>query len=119
MKKFILGLATLGILGAILIPSLAEAYQGDPSIKGPNFSEERHNAMTKAFEKNDYNSWKVLMNGRGRVSQVINEKNFPKFAEAHKLMLQGKTEEASKIKQELGLGLRNGMGQGAGCNRNR
>ena len=70
--------------------------------------------MTKAFDSNDYNAWKELMGGRGRVSQVINEDNFARFAEAHRLALEGKTEEAAKIRQELGLGLQNGSGKGMG-----
>jgi len=70
--------------------------------------------MTKAFENNDYNAWKEQMGGRGRVSQVINEENFERFAEAHRLALEGKTEEAAKIRQELGLGLQNGSGKGMG-----
>ena len=70
--------------------------------------------MEKVFENNDYNAWKNLMQGKGRVTQVINEGNFAKFAEAHKLAEQGKIAEATKIKQELGLGLRNGSGNGQG-----
>ena len=54
------------------------------------------------------------MQGRGRVSQVVNEGNFARFAEMHKLMLEGKTNEANAIRTELGLGLRNGSGQGQG-----
>ena len=68
--------------------------------------------MTRAFENKDYNAWKEQMQGRGRVSQVINEGNFARFAEMHKLMLEGKTEEAGKIRTELGLGLGDGSGQG-------
>ncbi len=123
-KKFLIGtsmlMATAGLVGSALYVS---AYQGDPNVKGPNYTTERHTAMTKAFENNDYNAWKELMAGRGRATQVINEGNFSRFAEAHKLALEGKTEEAKKIRAELGLGLRNGdgqgrgMGRGANCNR--
>ena len=70
--------------------------------------------MTKAFENKDYNAWKSLMQGRGRVMQIINAQNFARFAEAHKLALEGKTSEANKIKTELGLGVRNGTGMGQG-----
>jgi len=70
--------------------------------------------MTKAFEKNDYNAWKNLMQGKGRVTQVVNKDNFSKFAQAHKLALEGKTAEANKIRTELGLGLQNGSGRGQG-----
>ena len=113
-KSIILGTIALVLGGLVLIPGTVQAYRGDPNVKGPNYSAERHEEMTKAFENKDYNAWKNLMQGKGRVTQVINEKNFAKFAEAHKLALAGKTEEANKIRTELGLGLRNGSGQGQG-----
>lgn len=107
----VLGLA---IAGTIAYSTEAIAYRGDSNQTGPNYSPERHEQMEKAFENNDYNAWKNLMNGRGRVVSVINEKNFNRFAEAHKLMKEGKTDEANKIREELGLGQgnRQGMKQG-------
>lgn len=119
MKKTILtlGLTALVVGGLYILPSNVEAYRGDPAVKGPYYSEERHIAMEKAFETNDYNAWKNLMNGRGRVSQIVNKDNFAKFAQVHKLVEQGKTTEANKIKAELGLGLRNGSGYGMGRNK--
>lgn len=113
-KLIVLGSASLLLGGFILTTGNAFAYRGDPTVKGPNYTEERHQEMTSAFENNDYNSWKNLMSGRGRVAEVINEQNFSRFAEAHKLALEGKTEEANKIRQELGLGLHNGSGRGMG-----
>jgi hypothetical protein len=119
VKKRTLGLGVLAIvLGVIsILPNVTSAYRGDPSIKGPNYSSERHEAMLKAFENRDYSAWANLMQGRGRVTQVVNKDNFAKFAEAHKLAQQGKTVEAQKIRQELGLGLHNGFGQGRWANR--
>lgn len=111
-KVAILSIAGLGLAGFTTLSGSAFAYRGDPSVKGPNYSEERHQAMTKAFESNDYNAWRELMQGKGRVTQVVNEQNFARFAEAHKLALEGNTEEAKKIREELGLGLRNGGGYG-------
>lgn len=116
MKKAIFGISTL-ILTAVAVSTIsgqALAYKGDPNVQGPNCTPERHEAMDKAFENNDYNAWKNLMQGKGRVTQVINEGNFAKFAQAHKLAEEGKTAEAAKIRQELGLGLRNGSGNGQG-----
>ncbi|HBB02183.1 MAG: hypothetical protein US89_C0002G0027 [Candidatus Peregrinibacteria bacterium GW2011_GWF2_38_29] len=116
MKKTMLGLGVL--VSALSLVGLSTgvvfAYQGNPSVQGPNYTAERHEAMTQAFEKGDYSAWKNLMQGRGRVTQVVNEGNFTKFAEAHKLAVQGKTVEAQKIRQELGLGLQNGSGKAAG-----
>jgi len=117
--SILLGMSALAIGGAVLAPRAILAYRGDPSVKGPNYTEERHEAIERAFENNDYNTWKTLMAGRGRVAQVVNEQNFAKFAQAHELAEQGKTEEAGKIRAELGLGMQNesGMGQGRGHGR--
>jgi hypothetical protein len=113
-KIIILGTAGLVLAGFLLSSEKALAYRGDPSVQGPNYTEERHDAMTQAFENTDYNAWKELMQGKGRVTQVINEQNFARFAEAHKLALEGRIEEAQVIREELGLGLQNGSGQGMG-----
>ena len=113
-KKMILGLGMLGlVLGSFgLMTSSVSAYRGDVTVKGPNYSAEREIAMEKAFETNDYTAWKTLMQNRGRVTQVINKDNFAKFSEAHELAEKGDTVGAQKIRQELGLGLKNGSGQG-------
>jgi hypothetical protein len=116
MKNKTLGLGVLAlVLGVIAISAgSALAYRGDPTVKGPNYSTERHTAMLKAFENKDYTAWKNLMQNRGMASKVVTESNFAKFVEAHNLALQGKTAEAQKIRQELGLGLKNGSGRNGG-----
>lgn len=123
MKKYAIlsGVMAAAIGGAILAPGAIEAYRGDPSVTGPNYTEERHEAMTVAFENQDYQSWKEQMQGRGRVTEVITEENFARFTEAHRLALEGKTDEANQIRAELGLGQgqRNGDGQGRGYGKNR
>lgn len=113
-KSILFGLTALAIGGAVIAPQTVLAYRGDPIVKGPNYTEERHTAMEKAFETKDYNAWRTLMVGRGRVTQVINAQNFAKFAQAHELTEQGKTAEANRIRAELGLGLQNGSGMGQG-----
>lgn len=113
-KSFFLAAAALVISGLALAPKAVTAYKGDPNVQGPNYTAERHEAMTKAFADRNYNAWKELMQGKGRVTQVVNQANFPKFAEAHQLALQGKTDQAAKIRAELGLGLKNGSGRGQG-----
>ncbi len=116
MKKSTLVLGSLAVvLGVVAVSAgSALAYKGDPTVKGPNYSTERHTEMTKAFETGDYTAWKNLMQNKGRVTEVITKDNFAKFAEAQKLALQGKTAEAQKIRQELGLGLKNGSGRNNG-----
>jgi hypothetical protein len=120
MKK--ISIITLSIaaiaLGLITFANSTYAYRGDPSVQGPYHTEERETAMNKAFDNNDYNAWKKLMEGRGRVTQVINQNNFAQFAKAHKLAEEGKVAEANKIRTQLGLGLQNGSGQGMGMRHN-
>jgi hypothetical protein len=103
-KKLLFSVGVIALITASGIAYGAYAYQGDLGQRGSNFSIERHADMQKAFENNDYNAWKELMNGRGRVTDVINEGNFARFSEMHKLMLEGKYDEANKIREELGLG---------------
>ncbi len=128
-KAIISGAAGLtSIIAVVGLVFATQAYQGDYSKKGPAFSEDRHEAMTEAFENNDYAAWKELMPGEGRVSQVITEENFAQFAEAWSLAKEGDYEGAKEIKEGLGLGKMDGRGQmkafhrgvkrGMGMNRN-
>jgi hypothetical protein len=112
-KKVLLSLGTLALVLGFsgIVAASANAYRGDPTVKGPNYSVEREAAIEKAFATNDYSAWKTLMQNRGRVIQVINKDNFAKFAEAHKLAESGDIAGAQKIRQELGLG---SFGQGQG-----
>lgn len=116
MNKKLLAASVLTLGAGILFATTSgvSAYRGDPNVQGPNYTIERHEAMTKAFENKDYNAWKEQMQGRGRVTQMVNENNFAKFTEMRQLMLNGKTAEANAIRNELGLGLQNGSGQGQG-----
>lgn len=103
-KTIMFGLSALILSGLVLAPKAVEAY-------GSNYTEERHQAMEKAFENKDYNAWKNLMQNRGRATQVVNAQNFAKFAQAHEFAEAGKITEANQIRQELGLGMGMGMGR--------
>lgn len=46
------------------------------------------------------------MQGRGRVTEVVNKDNFDKFADAYKLAKNGDLEGAKKIRQDLGVGIK-------------
>lgn len=109
-KTILLGAMALVLGGLVITPTSALAYQGNPSVTGPNCTSETHDAIQQAIENGDYNTWKELMNGRGRITEAITEDNFAKFAEAYKLAQEGKTDEANTIRQELGLGLGNRFG---------
>jgi len=120
MKKTLIVTGILTLAFALFFSKSALAYRGDPNVKGPNYTPERHQAMLNAFEKKDYNAWKSLMGNRP-ITQKINASNFSKFVQMRNLMLQGKVDEANKIRAELGLGqgLRAGFGRGKGYNRNK
>jgi len=119
--KILLSIGLIAFAGFILTPSIVKAYQGDPNVKGPNYTEERHEAMEKAFENNDYQAWKDLMGDRGHAKDVITAENFPKFAQVHQMMEDGDVDGARQLRNELGLGLNNGHGNGSnksrGCDR--
>ena len=105
-------------IAAVAVASPSLAYRGDPSVQGPDCSDERHAIMEEAFQSNNYEAWKELMNGKGRVTQVVNADNFASFAEAHKLAEEGNLEEAKTIRAEIGLGLKNGSGRDHGQREN-
>jgi hypothetical protein len=116
MKKTTLGLGAVAlVLGVTAVTAgSALAYRGDPTVTGPNYSTERHTAMLEAFQDRDYTAWKALMPENARVTDVVTAANFDKFAEAHDLALQGKTAEAQDIREDLGLGMHNGLGRNGG-----
>jgi len=101
MKKITLGLGVavlaVGVLGMGM--QAASAYQGDPTVTGPNYSTDRHEAMEQAFENEDYDAWKEVMDGKGRAAEMVTAENFGQFARAHKLALEGDLESAQEIRQ--------------------
>jgi hypothetical protein len=59
--------------------------------------------MTAAFETSDYDAWLALMDGKGKVTQVVTEENFSTFVEAHNLAKAGDIEGSKALRTELGL----------------
>lgn len=112
-NKVLVGSLAVVMMSAFAVSS-AMAYQGNPNQEGPDCSPERHAAMTKATENNDYEAWSGLMADRGRVAKVINGENFAQFAEARRLAHEGDLEGADEIRKELGLRTRDGEKVGAG-----
>ncbi|MEA3323142.1 MAG: hypothetical protein U9Q12_02875 [Patescibacteria group bacterium] len=107
----VFALAAVALTGSQLV---VNAYQGDYTKQGPSYSEERHTTMTQAFDSGDYNAWKEQMDGRGRVTEVVTADNFEQFKKAHQLALEGKTDEANALREELGLRTSNGEKGGHG-----
>jgi len=118
-NKIILGIAALA-LGLVAIKSIGPvlAYRGDATVKGPNYTEERHEANVNAFEKGDYNAWIANMNGKG-ATRFVNESNFKEFAAAQLAAQKGDSTLLKAFRIKYGMGQGNGMGRGAGmrCNK--
>ena len=112
-KKTIVSLAVLTLILTAGVVSVS-AHQGDYTVAGPNCTPEKHAIMEAAFESGDYEAWAGQMSGKGRVSQVVNEGNFARFAEAHSLGQVGDKAGANAIRAELGLRGSNGESMGAG-----
>ena len=120
-KQFLLlGIAALVFAGIAVVPQMALAYKGDANVKGPNYTEERHEAMETAIASKDANAVKQLMQGRGVANRLGEDTaKWNRFVEMQALQHAGKTEEAKQIRTELGLGLRNGTGNGQGMGNGR
>ncbi|KKP36341.1 MAG: hypothetical protein UR27_C0021G0012 [Candidatus Peregrinibacteria bacterium GW2011_GWA2_33_10] len=106
-QKLIYG--SVGFLSALILTLTATSYaqNSEGNTKNSPFcNNEKHQEVIKAIENNDYQTWKKLMEENGMHPEkldVINEENFAKFSQMHKLMREGKFEEANKIREELGL----------------
>jgi hypothetical protein len=110
-------LAGIGAIAAtaVIAPQLVSAYHGDPAVQGPNYTEERHQAVNAALENGDYQAWASLMDGKGATKRV-NEGNFAQYREAHQLALSGDRSglEEMGFYAQNGTGTRNGDGQATG-----
>jgi hypothetical protein len=117
MNKKVLAIVGVAVFGLALFGlTQVSAYRGDYTKVGPNHTPEREAQMQKIMEEKNYEAWKALMTQDGRqpgvVRKIQNQEQFDKFAEAYKLGKEGKRDEATAIRQELGLG--NGQGRGGG-----
>lgn len=70
--------------------------------------------MEQALTNGDYAKWKEIIDSRPKITDYVNEGNFDRFAEMHKLMKEGDFEGAQEIREELGLPDGMGMGRGPG-----
>lgn len=117
MNKKVLAIVGVAVFGLALFGlTQVSAYRGDYTKVGPNHTPEREAQMQKIMEEKNYEAWKALMTQDGRqpgvVRKIQNQEQFDKFAEAYKLGKEGKSDEATAIRQELGLG--NGQGRRGG-----
>ncbi len=119
-NKIVLGIAAIALsLVAIKSFEPVMAYRGDANVKGPNYTEERHNTNVEAFKNNDYKTWLANMASRG-VTRFVNESNFGEFAKAQVAAQNGDATKLNEFRAKYGMGMgsRNGNGQGmGGCNK--
>jgi len=81
---------------------------------GHGMNQENLTALNNAFTNNDYTSWKSLVGDNNPMSEKITAENFSRFAEAHRLLSEGKMDKAKTIFNELGLDRGVGKGFGGG-----
>ena len=93
----------------------------DVNRKRPENREE----FRAAIENKDFNAWSAIISQNDQSSRIldhINAENFDKLIEMHELRIDGKTEEATALRAELGLPelrerVKRGEGQGVDNNR--
>jgi len=100
--KRLLGFTAVAlILGAGL--AVAASVSADEVEKGACGPEHRE-AIVAAMDDGDYEAWAELMDGRGRISEVITEDNFETFVALHEARKDGDQETVEELREELGLG---------------
>lgn len=121
--QIVLGFALLA-LGLVAVNSFSPvlAYRGDATVRGPNYSEARHQTNLTAFQNGDYKIWLSNMSGRG-ATRFVTESNFKEFASAQVAAQKGDLTLLNAFRAKYGMGQGNGNGQGrgngTGCGMNR
>ena len=117
-NQIIFGIAALA-LGLVAVSSITPvlAYRGDATVKGPNYTEERHNTNVAAFQKGDYEAWAANMAGRG-ATRFVNKSNFSEFAKAQVASQKGDSTLLNAFRAKYGMGQGNGQGRGMGMHAN-
>lgn len=103
-------------IGLILILSALAANAADSTAVG-NTRDDHRARMAKAIEARDFDAWKAerdAWGGRGQARQNVTRENFESFARLHEAVKAGRTDEATALRQQLGLGPRAGMAAGNG-----
>lgn len=114
MKNKTYGIMALFLIGMIATGGLVSAYGFKDT---PVFDEERHEAMETAFDNLDYDAWVNLMDGKGRVTEIINENNFATFAQIHEARENDDMKTVDALRAELGLGQKDGKGRRDGMHK--
>ena len=106
---------TLAIGVYFVSPTVAQAYRGDASVKGPNHSDVKE----QAIESENLSAFKAACT-TGRMCDVVDtQSELHTLNQMHQAMERGDSKAATELRTSLGLGNRNGSGQGQGMGRNR
>ncbi len=110
-----LGVAALVLGAAALAPQSIFAYRGDASVKGPNHSEVREEAIENA----NLSAFKAAC-VTGRMCEVVDtQEELNVLKQMHEANEKGDVATAAQLRAKLGLGMRNGSGMGQGMGRGR
>lgn len=107
MKKSTLRLTAAAaalVITTALVAGISSAEQNDGSgfMKMPP---EMNQAVVKALEDNDYDTWKELM-GDNKITEAITPENFSQLVKMYQLVQQGDYQGANEIRKELNLPVR-------------
>lgn len=110
--KILIGaIAVVAVSGTLVMLPKAVAYQGNPSVVGPNHTVEREAVLTQIMSKRDFAAWKAFMTESGRKPGVLRivdtQEEFNVFAEAWELSRTGNAADfvkAQELREKLGLG---------------
>ena len=110
-----LGITALVLGAAIIAPQAIFAYRGDASVKGPNHSVAREEAIEDA-NLSEFKATCVA----GRMCEIVDtQEELNVLKQMHESNEKGDTATAAQLRTKLGLGMRNGSGMGQGMGRGR
>lgn len=114
-KSIVVAAVALALGVYFVHPTIALAYRGDSSVKGPNHTE----AKEQAIESENLSAFKAACT-TGRMCAVVDtQAELHTLKLMHEAMEKGDVTKANELRTSLGLGLRNGSGMGQGMGRNR
>jgi len=128
--KKLLVIGVVAVFSVVIFSQTVSAmgFDGTEKIERLQLMLQKYQKVQDALDKGDFNLWKEAVtsnNTNPKILEKINEQNFPTFVEAHKLVKEGKKDEAQKLFQSLGvdkLEKNNGSqckkgncGKGCGC----
>lgn len=110
-SKKLIGVTAASLVISSTLMTANAAYQGDRNVQTNNAREMRWEgvrgeAVQTALDDQNFEAWRQAEEAKGntKILAVIDtQEEFNRLVEAHKLMRDGKRDEAIKLFQELGL----------------